>query len=186
MTAILTDPPASEPVTLAEAKAHLRVDAADDDTLIGDLIAAARRHVEIATGRALIAQGWRIIREDMKAAGLLRLEPQPILSVDAVTLRRADGTASVLASDRYVVDLATARLRMLASGEPLAGSQVEVDVTAGYGSGASDVPAPLRQAVLMLAAHWYQHREAALADPPEPVALGLASLVRPFRLTRVA
>lgn len=187
MTAILTDPPAAEPVTLQAAKAHLRVDGDDEDARISDLISAARRHVEEATGRALLEQGWRIVRDSVAPAGIVRLEPQPVRSVDAVTLRAADGTATVLSADDYVVDLASSRLRISAGGlRPFGGHQVEIDITAGYGTEATDVPAPLRQAILMLVAHWYQHREAALADPPEAVALGVAGLTRPYRLTRVA
>ncbi len=48
------------------------------------------------------------------------------------------------------------------------------------------MPEPLRQAVLMLVAHWYSHREAALTAVPEPLQLGVDSLMRPYRLTRVA
>ncbi|WP_018701258.1 head-tail connector protein [Amorphus coralli] len=187
MTAILTDPPAVEPVTLAAAKRHLRVDGADEDAAILDLIAAARRHVEAATGRALLEQGWRIIRDDLRPAGIVRLEPAPVLSVDAVTLRDLDGTARVLAPADYVVDLPTTRIRVLPEARrSVAGCQVEIDITAGYGTEPAHVPAPLRQAILLLVAHWYAHREAALAPVPEPLTLGVDSLVRPYRLTRVA
>lgn len=187
MTAILTEPPKVEPVTLAAARAHLRVDGADEDAAILDLIAAARRHVEAATGRALLEQGWRIVRDDVRPAGIVRLEPAPVMSVDAVSLRGADGTASVLSADAYVVDLASSRLRILPGVRPLvAACQVEIDITAGYGTEPGHVPEPLRQAVLMLVAHWFSHREAALAAVPEPLKLGVDSLVRPYRLTRVA
>lgn len=187
MTSILTEPPTLEPVTLADAKLHLRVDTATEDALITDLIAAARRHVEATTGRALLSQGWRIVRERVPPSGIVRLEPQPVLAIDAVTVRAGDGTASVLGSEDYVVDLASSRLRLLPGGAGRwRAEQVEIDITAGYGTAAGDVPAPLCQAVLMLVAHWYQHREAALADPPEAIALGVSSLVRPYRLTRVA
>ncbi|MEW5421394.1 head-tail connector protein [Amorphus sp. 3PC139-8] len=187
MTSILTEPPTLEPVTLAEAKQHLRVDTDAEDTLIADLIAAARRHVEATTGRALLAQGWRIVRETVPHSGIVRLEPQPVLSIDAVTVRASDGTASVLGAEDYVMDLVSSRLRLLPGGAGRwRADQVEIDITAGYGTVAGDVPAPLRQAVLMLVAHWHQHREAALVGPPDPVSLGVSSLVRPYRLARVA
>ena len=60
MTAALITPPALEPVALADAKAHLRLDTDDDDELITAAIAAARVHVEAMTRRCLIEQGWRV------------------------------------------------------------------------------------------------------------------------------
>lgn len=187
MTAILTDPPSAEPVTLAAAKRHLRVDGADEDATILDLIVAARRHVEATTGRALLEQGWRIVRDDVRPAGIVRLEPAPVMSVDAVTLRAMDGTARVLAASDYVVDLPSSRIRILPGARPaFSACQVEIDITAGYGTEPAHVPAPLRQAILMLVAHWFSHREAALVPVPEALDLGVDSLIRPYRATRVA
>ena len=51
--------PAVEPVSLAEAKAQMRVDTSYDDTIIGTLITTARRSVEIITGQKLITQTWK-------------------------------------------------------------------------------------------------------------------------------
>ena len=51
-------PPAVEPVSLAEATAHLRVETDDENDLISSLIVNARQQVEAATGLALITQGW--------------------------------------------------------------------------------------------------------------------------------
>ncbi len=60
MPLILTAGPSVEPVSLAEAKAHCRVDGTAEDTLIASLIVAARMHVERALDAALIAQGWSL------------------------------------------------------------------------------------------------------------------------------
>ena len=56
MSSILLDGPAVELVSLAEAKAHLRVEHGDDDDTIAALIAGARVHVEAQTRRALIVR----------------------------------------------------------------------------------------------------------------------------------
>ncbi len=60
MTAALITGPALEPVSLDDAKAHLRLDTDDDDTLVMTIITAARLHVEAATRRVLIEQSWRV------------------------------------------------------------------------------------------------------------------------------
>ena len=72
MSAILLNAPASEPVSLAEAKLFLRVEHDDDDDLIAALIAAARVQVEAQTRRALITQTWRLVRDVWPAGGCCR------------------------------------------------------------------------------------------------------------------
>jgi uncharacterized phiE125 gp8 family phage protein len=61
MALILVTPPAEEPVSLAEAKSHLRVDFADDDALIAGIIVAARQRAETVCRRALVSQQWRLV-----------------------------------------------------------------------------------------------------------------------------
>ena len=60
MTLFRTVEPALEPVTLAEAKAHMRLGHDSEDALIAGLIRAARDEVERTTGTALIDQDWRL------------------------------------------------------------------------------------------------------------------------------
>jgi uncharacterized phiE125 gp8 family phage protein len=64
MTLIRTVEPAAEPVTLAEAKAHLRLADSSEDDLLTGLIRAARQDVERATGMALIDQHWRLVLDN--------------------------------------------------------------------------------------------------------------------------
>ena len=71
MALVMTAAPAAEPIGLAEAKAHLRIDADDEDTLLTALIVAARLFVERTLGLALITQGWSYFSR-LLAAKLLR------------------------------------------------------------------------------------------------------------------
>ena len=64
MPSIQTSPPATEPVSLAEAKAHLRVTHNDDDAYITTLIKTARQGIEAQTGLGLISQGWSVFLDD--------------------------------------------------------------------------------------------------------------------------
>ena len=191
MTAVLVTPPAVEPVTLAEAKLNARVDGASEDQRILGLIRAARGYVEEATGRVLIEQAWRIYRDDWPAAGVVRIRPAPLIRVDAVTVYDDAGVPSLVPAADYLVDTASvpARIRMdralVAGGREING--IEIDVTAGYGPDAEDVPETLRQAVLMLVAHWFENREAAQYRVARAeIAHGVSRLVNPHRLVRIA
>ncbi|MEQ1619683.1 MAG: head-tail connector protein, partial [Terricaulis sp.] len=79
MTITILTPPASEPITLAEAKLFLRIDQTAEDPLITTLIAAAREAVEVACGRALITRRVResldIWRRDSIGGAVLGLGP---------------------------------------------------------------------------------------------------------------
>jgi hypothetical protein len=66
----VTSAPAVEPVSLAEAKAHLRVDVSDDDALITALIIAARQHAETITRRALVTQSWKGVFDQFPMPGM--------------------------------------------------------------------------------------------------------------------
>jgi uncharacterized phiE125 gp8 family phage protein len=64
----LVTAPAGEPITLLEAKQHLRVDVDDDDALIGSLITAARQAAETLTGRQLMTARWRLVLDAFPGA----------------------------------------------------------------------------------------------------------------------
>jgi uncharacterized phiE125 gp8 family phage protein len=187
MTAALITPPALEPVSLADAKAHLRVGDDADDALIGAAITAARIHVEAATRRVLIEQEWRIYRDDWPASRLVPIAIGPLISVDAVTVYDAGGEPTELDADAYEVDLVSMPGRLKVAADAVdpgrAVNGIEVDVTAGYGASSVEVPAPLRQAILMLVAHWYEHRAAAGFNEASAVApLGVEALIAPYRV----
>jgi uncharacterized phiE125 gp8 family phage protein len=188
MSAILLTPPALEPVSLADAKHFLRVAHDDDDDVIAALIAAARVQVEAQTRRALIEQTWRLVRDIWPAAGRLPILPVPLMEVTAIRVFEADGAPHVLDVDDFAIDtvsapavLAFARGAPRAPGKLAAG--IEIDIAAGYGDAADDVPAPLRQAIRMLVAHWYENR-GVIAASGEVAAMpqSVSSLIAPFRV----
>ena len=63
---------------------------------------------------------------------------------------------------------------------------IEIAFVAGYGDAAADVPAPIRQAILLLVAHWHEHREPVeigAAKPPCPSTV--SELLQPYRWVRL-
>jgi uncharacterized phiE125 gp8 family phage protein len=191
MALVLTVAPAAEPVSLAEAKAHLRIDADDEDALLAALIAAARMFVEKTLGLGLITQGWSYFLDFWPRSSCVTLPIAPVQGVDSVTLRDVNGGATELAASDYAVDVLSLPARLvLKGGSPSVVARelnaFEIAFTAGYGDAASDVPAPIRHALLLLVAHWFERRE--------PVVLGLgaaevpttiAGLLLPYRRVKL-
>jgi uncharacterized phiE125 gp8 family phage protein len=178
--------PLAEPITLTDAKAHLRVDLSDDDVLITRLIAAAREWVEAQTGRALMTQSWRLSTNTWPGTDSVGLVRPPVQAVTAVRTISAAGDATIWAAENYALSQGTEpqRLLRLSGGWPEPGradSGIEIDLTCGYGANAADVPAALRQAILLKVAQLYERRgEDAGASPDMSLAL-----LAPFRSVRL-
>ncbi|MGF7007408.1 head-tail connector protein [Aminobacter sp. BE322] len=85
MTLIRTSAPAVEPVTLLEAKAHLRIAHVSEDALIGGLIRAAREDVERTTGLALIDQAWRLVLDGWPPGDAVTIARYPVRLILSVT-----------------------------------------------------------------------------------------------------
>jgi uncharacterized phiE125 gp8 family phage protein len=189
MTAIVTTPPASEPVTLEEARAQVRLTGGAEEPLVGRLVAAARAHVERTTRRALMTQGWRLYLDGWPPGRVVRLPVAPVASVETVTVYDGDGVPVALDPQTYRLDGAAEPPRLkVAAGAPAGISGfngIEIDFTAGYGAAPANVPQPLRQAVLMLVAHWFEHREAAEDPGAFGVPPGVAALLASYRMLRL-
>jgi uncharacterized phiE125 gp8 family phage protein len=178
MSSILLTAPALEPLSLDEARAFLRVEHEDDDEIISALIAGARIHVETQTRRALITQTWRIVRDSWPQAGVVAVNPQPLRELVAVRVYGADNIAQTLDTGGFAGDPVSGIL-LLPPDLPMPGrasSGIELDVEIGYGDAADDVPEPLRHAIRLLVAHWYENRTSRDAPP------NVSALIAPYRV----
>ena len=91
MTLHLRSGPASEPLSLAETKLYLRVDHADEDTVISSLIETSRLQVEAALGLALISQQWTYYADCWPLSGVVELPLRPVVTVDEIRVLDGDG-----------------------------------------------------------------------------------------------
>lgn len=153
--------PTSYPVSLAEAKAHCRIDGSDEDALIEGLIAAANDYVERYTGRSFAVQTLRLTHDDFADDLML-----PRGQVQSVTHIKYDDTAGVeqtLPTAYYTLDNvdhpAWIVLNSGYSWPEVLDAVNAVRVT--YVAGSATPPAPVKQAMLLLIGQWFNQREAA-------------------------
>ena len=185
MTLFVTEPPLGAPVALAVAKAHLRIETADEDELVGELIAAATSHLESETGLALMTQKWRLCLDAWPRHGPILLARSPVRTVDAVTVYDTGGNPAALDLSGAILDANARPARLHLAGVPRPGralNGIEIDFTAGFGDTGGEVPDALRQAILQHVAHMYEFR-GAVAVPQQPAGLpaGYGRLVAPYR-----
>lgn len=189
MTLFRTVDPAAEPVTLAEAKAQMRVDHVSEDALITGLIRAATAEVEAQTGMALIAQNWRLALDGLPPDGTVLLRKHPVRQILAATIYDTDGAASLVDLSRCSADLVSrpARLHIdLPMTQLRRMNGVEIDFATGFGEAGTDVPDHLKRAILVLVAHWFEFRAAYRAeDQPVSHPAGFDRLIAGYRLGRL-
>ncbi|CAB4152371.1 Phage conserved hypothetical protein [uncultured Caudovirales phage] len=180
--------PNQEPVSLAEARAHLRVDGYDDDATIAALIIAARTHVESITARALCTQTLVMSFDDFEDDEYLELPRSPAQSVTSITYIDANGTTQTWSAANYKLDGHSFPARISpAYGYtfPVARDELNsctVTYVAGYG-GSHLVPEPIKQAILLLVGAWFENREAVLTGTiVATLPFAVDALLAPYRV----
>jgi uncharacterized phiE125 gp8 family phage protein len=173
---VVTAAPAAEPLTTADAKAQVRVDHSDDDTLIASYVAAARAHVEARTGTRLYTQTVSFKTGDWNDFASLPI--CPIQSISSVSYTDTAGDVISLSQTVY-----EARLELLEpsivlkSGQTWPtvreGSLITVTAVVGYGV-ANAQPPEVMQAIKLLVADWYDHRATVESSPRVAVPMAAA------------
>ena len=207
MGLIVISPPTDDPITLEEAKAHLRVTHIYEDDYILSLIRAATTTIEDHTDRRLITQTLEYTRDELERPLLLGsttltgtrpiiLPVAPIQSIltfsyldaDSVTNYLYDSVGSPENTTGVVVDLRStpARILPLSGGTwptPLTqGNSVAVRLIAGYGDSGESVPSSLKHAIMLLAGHWFQHRSSVGDDKMMEIPHGIEWIINPYKL----
>lgn len=189
--------PAAEPVTLAEVKAQLNLEHELDNPLLEVMLAAARAWVEEHCWRGVVSQGWKVVEACFADHPELPLERQGIelpkgnlVTVESVKYVDGDGVEQTLVENAdYVVDTMSVPGRVrLAYGKswPSHRSQwdaVRIEYTVGWEVAA--VPAPIKQAVLLLVSQLYEQRTPEVTGTiVAAVGFSLTALLQPYRLVR--
>lgn len=157
--------PATEPVTLAEAKIQLRVDVSDEDTYIEGLISTAREWCEGFQNKAYILQTIEKTF-DCFPCSVFDLPRPPMVAVSSIKYYDIKNVEYIFDPLLYFVDTSSEPGRVALNYavqwptitlRPING--VIVRYTAGQVD-ASTVPKKVKQAILLLVCHWYDNREA--------------------------
>lgn len=176
-----------------EFKTHLRLgtgfapDALQDEVLVS-FLRAALAAIEARSGKVLLERAFSWTVNLWRDAKMQAFPVAPINEISAVNLVSSDGTEMPVASNAYWLEKDTHRPRLRATGAtlpyiPQAGS-VKISFAAGYGAAWADIPADLRQAVMLLAAHYYEYRdETSLSDGCMP--FGVSSLIERYKVLRI-
>ena len=188
MALTISTAPTIEPITVAELKQQCRIDNDDADDLLLSYIVAARGVVESRLRRQLITATWRL-NLDRFPSWCIDIPLPPLLSITSVQYLDSDGTTQTLASSEYTVDIRSEPGRLTpAYGKSWPTTRDQVNAvtilyTAGYGDTRASVPQGIRQAIRLLAAHYYEMREpivtgTIVAKVPETVD----ALIQQYRL----
>ena len=187
----LITPPAEEPVSLIEAKLHLRVEFDEDDTLIASLISAARQAAETLTGRQFTTARWKLVLDGFPR-GAIALAKCPVQSVVDVNYQDMNSMVQTMPASTYTVDTACEPGRIT----PVFGQiwpvclpqigVVRVTFDAGYGA-AAQVPDGIKSWIKLRVGSLYAHREemAVLSRGRIDPLPFVAGLLDPYRVVLV-
>jgi uncharacterized phiE125 gp8 family phage protein len=184
MRPVLIQPPALEPVPLADAKLYLRLDGPDEDELVAALVTAARLLVEAASGRMLIRQVWRLFLDRAPAPGRLLLPLGPALEIVEIRRIGADAGLTLLDPDDWPLIPGAEPPALMVPPLQLTGT-LSLDIAFGFGPAPADVPAPLRQAILRMVARWFEQRGDRIESEPASLPADVMALIQPFRRARL-
>jgi uncharacterized phiE125 gp8 family phage protein len=180
-------PPEVEPVTLAEAKAHLRLDTNTDDAYVSALITAARERVELFLRRALITQTFEYTIDGFPA-NEIDLPRPPLQSVGWIKYVDTAGILQTFSPENYVADVSSNEIARIA----LAWNQywpitrcsinaVVIRFFAGYGDSVEDVPQAIRHGILIEIANLYENREDVVVGQAVDLMAVSERLLWPYR-----
>jgi len=164
---VITEP-AAEPITLAEAKAHLRVDSSDEDGLITGYIEGARKYLEWRTGRAFVMQTLEVVLDDFPACSSTHIylpRATPLTAVTYVKYTDEDGTETTWDSSKYALDtdnhpgsLRPVPNETYPSFTPYPVNAVRIRYVCGNASSPLVIPDNVKNLMYLLTERFYDHR----------------------------
>lgn len=179
----VTVQPTAHPVTLAEAKAHLKVEHTADDSYITALIGAATKMAETCTNRIFTT---RTILQRLDEWPGMTIYPNvvPVISVVSIKYRDANGVLQTVPNTDYDTDdTEPYRIRTKTQWPDTNNviGNIELTYQAGYGQSASLTPEPIRHAILLIIGDMYENRQ----DSQRTLPTASEHLLNPYRFLTI-
>ncbi len=144
--------------------------------------------IEARTGKILLTRAFTWTLTAWRDLAAQALPVAPVSAITGVTITDRLGVEEVIAANRFRLEPDMQRPRLVSTGIVLpaipVGGQVEIAFDAGFGTSWSDLPADLRQAVMLLAAQYYEHRHDT-ASGSAAMPHGVNMLIQPYRTVRL-
>lgn len=184
---------ATEPISLTEAKLHLRIepDTTDDDTLISALITAARQICEGYQGRSYVTKALKLTLDEFPEGDDydIELPYPPTISITSVKYVDSDGVQQTAGVSTYTLDATSTPARLspaYGTSWPSARSQnsaVEIKYSAGYGAAAA-VPERIKAAIKLVLGDLYENRESGVVGTIANInpAVAVEAILAPDRV----
>ena len=189
----LNTAPIIEPLTLAEAKAHLNIPDVETywDDYVTALIVSARESVEQITYRGLLTQTWTLYLDSTEFTELyeriVEISKVPVQSISSIKYYNQSNTLTTLDASKYITDLQSinqpARIQFIdVPNVYVRMNAVEIRFVCGWTS-AELLPMPIKQAMKLIIGHLYEHREAVtVGGSPAELPMGAQYLLNPYSL----
>ncbi|RYG91923.1 hypothetical protein EU803_05585 [Loktanella sp. IMCC34160] len=186
-----TVPQAALPVAVFKEHLHLGSGFADDglqDAVLETYLRAALAAVEARTGKILIERDFSWTLSAWRDHAEQALQVAPVSAIADLRIAGRDGIETSVSVQAYQLIPDSQRPRLAATGGALPtippGGSARVVFMAGYGPDWADLPADLAQAVLMLAAHYYEFRHD-MRGTGGAMPQGVAALIDRYRTVRL-
>jgi uncharacterized phiE125 gp8 family phage protein len=182
----LITPATTEPVTLTEAKSHLRITDSNNDTYITAIIKPARIKCENLTGRSLAPQTFELILDNFPYEKI-EIPMPPVTTLSSIKYKDSDGIETEWTSSEYIFYDSEPAVIVPAYGyswpsfTPYPMGAVKVRYVAGHT--AANIPVPVKQAILLLIGHLFENREAVISgNELKEIPLGINSLLFDYKI----
>lgn len=185
--------PATEPITTAELKTHLRIDTSDEDTLLATYISAARAYAERELGMTIAESTHTLYLDEFPSGnGVIELLRPPVTALNSVKYYDIDNVQQTWSSNEYEVDFKSYPSRLRPATDYFYPSTynrlnaVEITYTAGYDEAELETSEWAKHLIKIIAGFMYEHREAYEVTGMRNLPMAVENIINNHRVYEVA